>query len=119
MLVGQRKKWVASFTSPMGFAPYPFELLKVPGGRDHTWIGGDVSGSDGGGIVATTNHEVRAWHAEHMGVFAGALGRVCGSEETNDMTAADFPIFVEKLMALAALVVQHGHRWTNRTVCAA
>jgi len=121
LIVRQRKSWATVFTSPMAFALSPAELLHLPGGPQSILIGGDASGSEAhkGDVLAAIDHEAGTWHAEHMDVFAGALGRVCGDEAPEGMTAVDFIIFIKELTALACLVVQHGHRWTNKIVCAA
>jgi len=118
LMVLQRDCWSTSFVSPLAFALSPGEIMGLPGGWPHVWLGGDASGSDGGDVLAGIDVEAGTWHAEHMGVFAGALGAVCG-EEFGGMTAEEFIIFVKELMALAALVVQHGDRWRHKVVCAA
>ena len=118
LMVLQRDRSSSSFVSPLAFALSPGEIMGLPGGWPHVWLGGDASGSDGGDVLAGIDVEAGTWHAEHMGVFAGALGAVCG-EEFGGLTAEEFISFVKELMALAALVVQHGDRWTNKVVCAA
>jgi hypothetical protein len=123
LIVQQRDNWEMTFTSPMAFALSPKEILRMPGGWDHLWIGGDASGSEArmGDVVAATDYDAQTWHAEHMNLYTGALGRVCGMDghENEGMTAEELIIFVKELAALAALVVQHGPRWTNKIACAA
>jgi hypothetical protein len=92
-------------TSPMAFALNPHELPQMPGGWGQLWIGGDASGSGAqmGDVVAAIDYDAETWHAEHMNLYAGALGRACGNSTHEDMRAEEFIIFVKE-----------GHLWTNR-----
>ena len=103
LIVQQRDRWGMTFTSPMAFALSPNELMNLPGGQIS--IGGDARGSEAqkGDVVAAIDHDAGTWHGEHMNVLAGPLWRVCGMEETDEMTAEDFIIFFKELVALAAL----------------
>ena len=69
--------------------------------------------------MAAIDYDAGTWRAEHMNVFAQALGRVAGNGRESEMTAEEFIILVKEMAARAALTVEHGHRWTNRIVCAA
>ena len=54
LIVQQRDNWEMTFTSPVAFALSPHEILRMPGGWDHPWVGGDASGSEArmGDVVA-------------------------------------------------------------------
>ena len=75
LIVQQRDNWEMTFTSPMAFALSPQEILRMPGGWDHLWVGGDASGSEArmGDVVAAIDYDAQTWQAEHMDVYAGAL----------------------------------------------
>ena len=73
-------------------------------------MGGDASESDGGDVLAGIDVEAGTWHAELMGVVAGALGAVCG-DEFGGLTAEEFIVAAKELMTLAT-------RWTSMMVCA-
>ena len=120
LAVQAREEWHRTFDSLMLFALRPQELLRMSGGVDHIYINGDASGSEtlGGSIVAAVDLDALTWHAEHMDTYAGSTGWVCGATGTDGLTAKDFIDYVKELVALAALVMQHGHRWTNKIVCA-